>query len=251
MCYAVWQHRVCQLRAWIGPDAPGDDHPVIAVQQRREIYLSRWNAELCDVGEQLLSGRSTWKSRARRFGTSGGYLSLVRAISFLPHVCECKLFFPHDAPHNLLGDGHAFPFKKMVDAPLSVPTVVLLNNRRIVILSFECLSIPMALLYGSSNSCRLQKRGEALIGGNAFSRHLSQELFPCFSVGPFVYQFGRILEASNLYLGFMSALTQLPIPLLLLGNTLLVSRIISYVASMLLIMIGTSASFAFLLSIKL
>ena len=72
-------------------------------------------------------GWSAWKSLARRFGTSGESSPLCEAVSSLPHVCDFNPFIPHYAPHNLLGDGHAFPFEKMEDAPISVPAVVLLE----------------------------------------------------------------------------------------------------------------------------
>ena len=119
-------------------------------------------------------GWSAWKSRARRFSTSGDISPLYELYRFF-HVCDCKPFITHDAQ-----DGHAFPFKKMVYTPVS-----------------HMLSILWPCCSSGSCSFQLKECGETLfvLSFRGFPSGRDRSVFvPMTTVLPFVMRLKKAMS---------------------------------------------------------
>ena len=127
-------------------------------------------------------------------------------------------------PHNLLGNGHAFSFKKMM--PISVLVIVLLEQSAyrhpqpfVHVYSRSLVAVAVAALSDWKNREKLLKAETLSQGINHKSFLLVFQSFQTEALS-FFYQLCRFLEACKLYLGFMPALLYLGYALLVSDNNL-------------------------------
>ena len=122
------QHRVDELGVRARADRPADDQAIEAIDHGRQVHLAGRDLELRDVGEPLLVRCTRAEVAVQEVVWCRTDLAHVRAVSPAFARGGDQALLLHQAPHDLLRDGHALPGQRGLHPAVAVATIVALED---------------------------------------------------------------------------------------------------------------------------
>lgn len=142
--YGGIQHGVDQFSVWARANGPAHHHPVEAIDDRRQVDLTRRYLELRDVGEPFLVGGCSLEVTVDDVLWCRADLAQVRRIPSPLGFCNDYALLLHQPLYHLFGDRALLPSQRGLQPAVAAAAVVRLEDfsdrttRREVLVARRC-----------------------------------------------------------------------------------------------------------------